>query len=86
MSTHHLLTIAEILTERLINLIEKESENEDDLFTRLGPNHRAYALHNHRQRSNSSQSFTMNRDYALAIMLRRLAYPSRLTDLELILT
>ncbi|KAI9357415.1 hypothetical protein BD770DRAFT_472759 [Pilaira anomala] len=34
--------------------------------------------------SNSSQSFTMNRDYALAIMLRRLAYPSRLTDLELI--
>ncbi|KAI9362376.1 hypothetical protein BD770DRAFT_408176 [Pilaira anomala] len=50
MSTHHLLTIAEILTEGLINLIEQESENEDDLFTRLGRNHRAYALHNHRQR------------------------------------
>ncbi|KAI9346708.1 hypothetical protein BD770DRAFT_430279 [Pilaira anomala] len=30
MSTHNLLNIAEILTERLINLIEKESENEDD--------------------------------------------------------
>ncbi|KAI9365230.1 hypothetical protein BD770DRAFT_439343 [Pilaira anomala] len=30
MPTHNLLNIAEILTERLINLIEKESENEDD--------------------------------------------------------
>ncbi|KAI9359417.1 hypothetical protein BD770DRAFT_409666 [Pilaira anomala] len=44
-----LLTIAEILTERLINLIEQESENEDDLFTLLGRNHRAYVLHD-RQR------------------------------------
>ncbi|KAI9352338.1 hypothetical protein BD770DRAFT_142116 [Pilaira anomala] len=121
LNTHYLLTIAEILTEGLINLIEQESENEDDLFTRLGRNHRTYALHNRQRldiaafyddlckrlfcftyaekkritkamrlpeqisfRSNSSQSFTMNRDYALAIMLRRLAYPSRLIGLELI--
>lgn len=35
-------------------------------------------------RGDSPQSFSMNRDYALAIMLRRLAYPSRLIDLELL--
>ncbi|KAI9358862.1 hypothetical protein BD770DRAFT_455397 [Pilaira anomala] len=121
MSTYHLLTIAEILTERLINLIEEEEEEEDDLFSRLRRNRRAYALHNRQRldiasldddlckllfrftyteikritkamrlpekisfRSNTSQSFTMNRDYALTIMLRRLAYPSRLIDLELL--
>ncbi|KAI9351663.1 hypothetical protein BD770DRAFT_474610 [Pilaira anomala] len=70
MSTHHLLTIFEILTERLINLIEQETENEDDLFTRLGRNHRAYALHN-RQRLELIRQFLywcLNQDYMATLL------------------
>ncbi|KAG2191981.1 hypothetical protein INT47_005721 [Mucor saturninus] len=73
--------------EDYINTLEERLNEEDELLARLEHNETNYALRNRQTLDNSTlsnENFLLDRHLALVIMLRRLAYPTRISDLELL--